>query len=92
MKRYIKSSAQGTNIYPYYRIDHIGAKDKEDHFGTFSLAELKQKLNEFGLPELMAEFGDPNLPEYIVTEVRVPGQFIINSYAGWEVSMRPRAI
>lgn len=82
MKIYIKSSTQ-----TYYRLDHRGSRDKDEHFGTTSFNELTDKLAQFGLPRELANFDGANLPDYITVET-LPTGVVINRYGCWELSKR----
>lgn len=84
MKLYIKSTAD----YTYYRIDHIGSRDKDEHCGFTSLSALHTGLKKFSLPSELANFDDrENLPDWITTEV-LPSGTIENIWKAWKVSAR----
>lgn len=83
MKRYIKSDL----VRPYYRLDHIGSHDKDEHCGFTSLSALQDKLKKFGLPLELANFDNrEDLPDYIKSTGTY--DYAENTYAGWKTSVR----
>ncbi len=84
MKLYIKSASE----HNYFRLDHIGSRDKNEHFGCTSLSDLQVKLQEFGLPLELSYFDNTeNLPEWINQEV-LPNGTVENTYHAWKASVR----
>ena len=84
MNLYIKSASE----HSYFRLDHIGSRDSNEHFGCTSLSDLQVKLQEFGLPLELANFDSiENLPEWINQEV-LPNGTVENTYHAWKASVR----